>query len=393
MKLLYIILDGAADLPIAQLGNKTPLEAAYKPYLDGLSVKAKLGLMNVISKQIAPESDQATLALLGVNPFTHYTGRGPLEAYGSGIKIGRNSIIFRCNFAFQQNNIIKSVKIVPSENEIKAIEKALSKIKSIDNVKIKFIPTIGHRAILILSGKNLSPNVSGTHPGYKIFKNFVTTAVQKRENVSVSDCKALAKDSEKTAFVVNSWLKSAKAILESGKFSTNFILVRGAGNKLPKLPKLTKWAMLADMPVEKAIGKLCGMSVLKKPIDLSKLVTCIKRALKKYEAIYVQIKGTDEFSHNGDFKGKVKFIEELDFKFVKEISQFDKNVVICVTSDHTTSSATKTHTNDPVPVLLYVPNEIGDCLRFSEKFAVKGSLGKLTGNNLFRILRNLLRFN
>jgi len=66
MKLLYIVLDGAADLPIRQLKNQTPLEAADKPHLDELSAKSKLGLMNVISKEIAPESDQATLALLGI---------------------------------------------------------------------------------------------------------------------------------------------------------------------------------------------------------------------------------------------------------------------------------------------------------------------------------------
>jgi 2,3-bisphosphoglycerate-independent phosphoglycerate mutase len=393
MKLLYVVLDGAADLPIRQLRNQTPLEAADKPHLDELAAKAKLGLMNVISKDIAPESDQATLALLGINPFTHYTGRGPLEAYGAGIKVPKNSVILRCNFGFQEKGIIKSVKVEPSETEVKRIEKEFSKIGKIEGIKIKFKHVIGHRAVLILSGKNLSPKISNTHPGYQIVRDFVTTAIPKRENVPVINCKALSKEAEKTATIVNDWLRHAQSVLEHGKFSTNLILVRGAGNNLPNLQKLRGWAMLADLPVENAIGKLCGMAIIKKPIDLRKLFAKVKTALKKHKAVYVQIKGTDNFSHNGDFVGKTRFIAELDEHFIRNIAHGLKNTAICITADHTTSSITKTHTADPVPVLLYVPDEIGDCLRFDEKLATRGSLGRLTGNSLFQILQKLLLFN
>lgn len=393
MKLLYVVLDGAADLPIRQLKNKTPLESADKPHLDELSAKSKLGLMKVISNEIAPESDQATLALLGINPFTHYTGRGPLEAFGAGVKAKQNSVILRCNFAFQQNNTIKSAKIIPTEAELGKITEELSEIKESDDTKVKFIHTIGHRGVLILSGKNLSPEIIGTHPGYQLVKNFVTTAIPKRENVPVIKCKALNKGAEKTASAVNDWLRHAQSALEHGNFSTNLILVRGAGNTLPELPKLKGWAMLADQPVEKAIGKLSGMAILNKPTDLHKLAMSVKKALKKYKAVYVQIKGTDEFSHNGDFVGKTRFMEELDSKFIQKIvHELRNNIAICITSDHTTSSITKTHTNNPVPVLLYAPDEFGDCLRFSEKLAARGSLGLLTGTGLFKVLQKLLLF-
>jgi len=307
--------------------------------------------------------------------------------------VPKNSVILRCNFAFQQDSIIKSAKIVPSEADLMKITKQLSEIKEADDTKVKFIHTIGHRGVLILSGKGLSPDISGTHPGYQVVRDFVTTAVPKRENVPVIKCKALNKEAEKTASVVNDWLRHAQSVLERGHFPTNFILVRGAGNALPNLPKLKGWAMLADLPVEKAIGKLCGMAILNKPADLQKLTTSVKKALKKYKAVYVQIKGTDEFSHDGNFIGKTKFIEELDSKFIQKIvHELSNNIAICITADHTTSSVIKTHTNNPVPVLLYVPGEIGDCLRFSEKLAARGSLAWLTGNSLFKVLQKLLLF-
>ncbi len=394
MKLLYVVLDGVADLPVRALKNQTPLEAAGKPYLDELSAKSKLGEMFVISKDIAPESDQATLALLGFNPFEDYTGRGPLEAYGFGIKVKSGDIILRCDFGFQQKGIIKSAKAIPSKTELEEIEKELSKINIADSTNVKFIHTVDYRGILILSGKGLSPKISNTHPGYQIVKDFVTTAIPKRENVPVLQCKALdkSKSAEKTATVVNDWLKHAHSALEHGNFSTNLILVRGAGNKLPKLQKFKGWAMLADMPVEKAIGKICGMKVLNKPQDLQKLSVSVKKAIKKHRAVYVQIKGTDNFSHDGNFIGKTRFIEDLDSKFFKTITHNLKDIIICVTADHTTSSETKTHTADAVPVLLYVPDEDCDYLRLSENFCKRGSLGKFTGIKLFKTLQNLMKF-
>jgi 2,3-bisphosphoglycerate-independent phosphoglycerate mutase len=150
--------------------------------------------------------------------------------------------------------------------------------------------------------------------------------------------------------------------------------------------------MLADMPVEAAIGKLCGMAIYGRPVDLQHLIISIKAAIKKYKAVYIQIKGTDNFSHDGDFVGKTKFIEELDSKFIKTIVRSLKDTIFCITADHTTSSFTKTHTADSVPVLLYVPDESGDYLRFSENLCERGSLGELTGIKLFKILQNLMKF-
>ncbi|HLD08542.1 MAG TPA: phosphoglycerate mutase, partial [Methylophilaceae bacterium] len=64
MKKLYIILDGLGDRPVKQLGGKTPLEAATTLHLNYLAGKSEVGLMRAIPS-VAPESDEAMLALLG----------------------------------------------------------------------------------------------------------------------------------------------------------------------------------------------------------------------------------------------------------------------------------------------------------------------------------------
>ncbi|MBI2580597.1 cofactor-independent phosphoglycerate mutase, partial [Candidatus Woesearchaeota archaeon] len=63
-KLIFVVMDGLADRPIAEFGGKTTLEAAYTPALDSLAAKGSGGMLRVI-EGVAPESDAAVLALLG----------------------------------------------------------------------------------------------------------------------------------------------------------------------------------------------------------------------------------------------------------------------------------------------------------------------------------------
>ncbi|MFW6110556.1 MAG: phosphoglycerate mutase, partial [Thermoproteota archaeon] len=57
--MIYVIIDGLGDLPIEELGNKTPLEDAETPYMDCLAKKGITGLMYTVKKGFAPESDVA----------------------------------------------------------------------------------------------------------------------------------------------------------------------------------------------------------------------------------------------------------------------------------------------------------------------------------------------
>src|SRR3989344_7388442 len=180
MRKLLIIIDGLGDRPCKELGNKTPLESAKKDNLDFLARNGKLYLMDVIGRGIAPESDQGMLSILGHDVFKIYTGRGPLEAYGYDVKFENGNVIIRCNFASLHegkihNNRVKDIESMPSAKEVSRIE----------NLNIKnaaFKRTIGYRGVLIIN-KRLSPKITNSHPGYKIIKNFVTTALPVRNHM------------------------------------------------------------------------------------------------------------------------------------------------------------------------------------------------------------------
>ena len=97
MKYIFLILDGAADRPIAELGNKTPLQVAKIPNINSLAKYGTIGTVRTVPLGIGSGSDVCILALLGFDPLKYYTGRGPLEAASLGIELKENEVAFRCN--------------------------------------------------------------------------------------------------------------------------------------------------------------------------------------------------------------------------------------------------------------------------------------------------------
>jgi 2,3-bisphosphoglycerate-independent phosphoglycerate mutase len=54
LKILLIIGDGMADYPIAALGNKTPLQVAYKPNMDSIAANGRNGLLKTVPDETLP---------------------------------------------------------------------------------------------------------------------------------------------------------------------------------------------------------------------------------------------------------------------------------------------------------------------------------------------------
>lgn len=369
-KKIIVIVDGVGDLPCRELKWKTPLEAARAPNLDFYAKNGKTGIMWPIKKGIAPESDQSMISLLGSDPFKTYTGRGVLEAYGFGINF-KGKIAARCNFSAVKNGYIEKVQGA-NENEIKKLAKKIS------TKKVTIIPTIGYRAVMLLNVKS-SPRVTNTHPGYEIIKNYVTTAQKVAgKKLKEKKCLALEKAAEPTARLINAFAALAK------KFTGNkTVLVRGVGNRLPKLKKLKgKWALLADMPVEKAIGKIVGMKLLPKYKDLGKTFGVIKKNFNKFDNFYLQIKGPDTFGHLGQAAKKKEAIEKIDKEFLSKLRKLNFDSV-CITADHSTPCSFKAHSKHPVPVLVYGKG-CDKTKRLTEKEARKGSLGRFSGRDLLK---------
>ncbi|MDW8262107.1 MAG: hypothetical protein RMJ35_06240, partial [Phycisphaerales bacterium] len=107
MKYAIIIPDGAADDPLAQLGGKTPLEAAETPAMDAIARAGRQGLARTVPEGFESGSDVAIMTLLGYDPTAYHTGRAPLEAAARRIPLAPTDWVFRCNLVTVADGVMK----------------------------------------------------------------------------------------------------------------------------------------------------------------------------------------------------------------------------------------------------------------------------------------------
>jgi 2,3-bisphosphoglycerate-independent phosphoglycerate mutase len=410
-KLVFVIIDGAADRRCTELQNRTPYETAFKPNLDWLANHGKNGLILPIKKGVAPESDAAVLALFGIDPYETFIGRGSLEAYGAGIPLAAGDLALRTNFAtIREKRIIdRRVGRTLTTREALILANAINK-----KVKLRFPfifkPTIQHRGVLVFRG-SFSDNISNTDPAYTQRSVAVKSSTQ-----NILQASKPLDDDEVTnlsANLVSSFVEQSHKILrnqeinikrlEKGLLPANAILTRDAGVELPSLKKLDgKWLSIAGMPLEIGISKILGMQVaeFKYPemtttnvydnlyLSLKQYIDFVKKVLdaniSKFDKFYIHIKETDVPGHDGHALHKKKMIEIIDerlFSFLKKL-----NVKVCVTSDHATPCCIKNHSADPVPVLIYGYGK-DKVAKYDEISAKAGALGTIKGIDLMKILQ------
>ena len=423
-KLLYVVLDGLGDLPTPELDGKTPLEAAKTPNLDFLAKKGKTGLMYSVGKGIAPESDVAVISILGYDPFKYHPSRGVIEAVGAGLDFRDGDLALRCNFAtVDEEGFIVDRRVGRSltTEEASRLAETINREVKLTYKPSKFIfkNTIGHRAVLVvrlidgkLSGKitNVDPAYLRTMEGLGVAKAYVKAKVEKSRPLNGGEEAKIA------AELLNEFIEKSHRILKNhelnlkrvreGKLPANFILARDAGDTLPKFPSFqelykVRFGCMADMPVERGIALLCGMEEIPLPQltgdlrkDYSLRVEKTLEALEKLDGVYIHIKGPDEPGHDGDAIRKMRVIELIDeFYFAKLLPKLDlEKVLVVVTADHSTPCIVRSHTDDPVPLLISGGGVEADSVdTFSEKACRMGSLGTIKGSELMPTLIKLLR--
>ena len=389
MKFIMLICDGMGDRPTKD--NKTPLEAANTPNFDRLAKEGETGIMDVIKPGVTPGSDTGHLALLGYDPYKNYIGRGPFEAMGAGIELNEGEIAFRANFA----TVDDSMKILDRRagRETLGLDELEPEINKLQiGVQFRFHHTVGHRGVLILEGGNLSENVEDSDP-HSLVKVPTVGATDKAEN------------SKNTARIVNEFTSKVYELLKDHPVNkkretpVNMILLRGAGRYREVQPFEEKYglkgACIAVVAIVRGVGKYLGLDVLDvegatgdKNTDIAAKFRAVRKALETHDFVLVNVKATDNFSHDGDYEGKREFIEKIDSHVPILTDGFDG--VIAVMADHTTPVSLKDHCGDPVPLLISgSPVRPDHTSKFGESYCMEGGLHRIRGTDLMRILINL----
>ncbi len=381
-KILLIVLDGLGGLPFPL---KTELETARTPNLNRLVKKSETGVHIPILNGITPGSGSAHLALFGYDPLEFNIGRGVIEALGLDIKITNKDLAIRGNFATTKkirNKLIVSDRRagrIDTESNKRIIKLLKRNIKKIDNVLVDFKSGIEHRFACKLSfNKKLSHDeclISDTDP----------------QQVGISPLKArnLNKKSLHSSKIVQKLIDQISTVLVKEK-KANYALLRGV-SVFPQIPTFRTLynlnaCSITTYPMYKGISSLVGMvPAPSTTTSIASQVDTLKKAYSRYNFFYLHIKKTDSYGEDGDYKNKIKTIEDFDNN-LPDIMDLDFDV-ICITGDHSTPSRMQSHSWHPVPVLVNSRNSFyGFSKRFTEKECLKGSLGIFEAKNLLNII-------
>jgi len=382
MKYIILIGDGMADSPIAELGNRTPLEAANTPNMDALAGSGSFGLFRTVPDGYSPGSDVANLSVLGYSPAKYYTGRAPLEAASIGVKLGPTDIAFRCNLVTLVEKDGSTIMGDYSSGHI-TTEDAAGMIPDLDRA----LQPEGVRLYLGTSYRHLMVWKDGekalkTTPPHDISDKVIDDYLPRGERAEKLVRLMMLSQGVLKDHPVN------RQRIAAGKKPATSIWLWGQGSA-PAMPTIKErfgvdGAIISAVDLMKGIGIYAGLEVIKVPgatgyIDTNyegKAQAALK-ALESKDFVCVHVEAPDEAGHNGNLKDKMRAIEDFDSRIVgpvlKGAEKFGEFSVM-VLPDHPTPIAIKTHTRDAVPFVLYRSGQKGSPVKYCEKNAMATGL-------------------
>jgi 2,3-bisphosphoglycerate-independent phosphoglycerate mutase len=365
MKYLVLLCDGMADYKVAELGDKTPMMAADKKNMNKLAEKSTIGLCKTVADNLKPGSDVANLSVLGYDPQVYYSGRSPLEAGSIGIDMKPTDVSFRCNLVtltdeanYEDKTIVDYCAGDISTEEAAELIKFLA--EHFDNDEFKLYSGVSYRHCLIWN--NGTTDVGTLTPPHDITGNPIHDYIPTHPNTKkLYDMMVKSYDLLKD-HPIN------KARVAKGLNPANSMWFWGEGTRKSLTPFLEKYglkgSMISAVDLLKGIGKFTGMNVVQVPgatgyIDTNfegKAQAAIDEFAKGQELVYVHVEAPDECGHRHEIENKKRSIELIDEKILgpvmEALEKYD-DYKILIMPDHPTPLSLRTHTNDPVPFLIY----------------------------------------
>ncbi len=374
MKRIILLGDGMADEPIAELGNKTPLEYAHTPNMDKIAALGRVGLVKTVPDGKAPGSDVANMSLMGYDPDTYFTGRAPIEAASLGLTLSENQTAFRCNLVTVVDGRMEDYSAGHIENE--DAEKIITELSErLNDDRIVFYPGVSYRHLLVIN--DFPENLEATPP----------------HDISGRQIKPFLPHGPGEDLIAHIGQNARSILAESdvnrrrigeGKKPVTDIWLWGHG-KAVRFPSLKnrygiEGSVISAVDLVRGLGKLAGLTVRHVKgatgylgTNYAGKVEAARKALETQEFVYLHVEAPDETSHEGILEKKLQAIEEFDKFVVGEVLDFIQtydDYRVMVLPDHATLLSTKTHDRFPVPFAVCGYNIQADaCALYSERSA------------------------
>lgn len=364
MKYIIAVADGMADEPLAALGGRTPIQTARTPYMDLLARGGLVGLLRTVPPGMPPGSDVANLSLFGYPPLECYTGRAPLEAASMGIQMGPEDLAFRCNLVRLGETGGQEVMADYSGGGI-ATSLARQCIQALNerlaDSRISLHPGVSYRHVLLWKEARRQFDGLKTTPPHDITDQPVQSFLP--QGPGSDEVRQLMEQARK---ILASCLPPSVSAHLEGK--TNSIWLWGQG-PAPRMSTLVerfgiRGVTVCAVDLIKGLGRCAGLEAVEVEGATGDLDTnyrgkasAVLKALEDVDFAFLHVEAPDEASHRGDLRAKVEAIERFDAEVLATLYErlnaagTPYRMLLC--PDHPTPLRTRTHSEVPVPFLLF----------------------------------------
>ena len=388
MKYCVLIVDGAAGWALQERGGKTCLELAHTPNLDAMAQGGVVGLVRTVPEGMEPSSACACMSVLGYDPTVYYRGRSAIEAKSMGIPIADGEVVFRCNLVAVRDGKMWSYSSGHiGTDEAHALIKALN--ESLGSDEIHFYPGVRYRHICKMKGREDTLLAACTPPHDIPDKQIADFLPQGSGTDLLRDL-----------------MERSKTVLEGhpvnlerqarGDIPATMIWLFWGSGRIPEMPPFKQVyglgaAMTSGVDLLRGLARMAGMSVL----DISGVTDGLDndyaaqavgalKALEKYDLVAIHIEAPDEAAHAGSIDDKVEAIQMVDKEVVSRICSWNLDKLrVLVLPDHPTPIKIQTHTDEPVPFVLWGSGFVSNgAKRFSETEAKSAGIFIEEGYNI-----------
>jgi 2,3-bisphosphoglycerate-independent phosphoglycerate mutase len=367
------------------------------PHIIGLARKGRVGLVRTIPRGVKPGRDAANLAVLGYDPAHDLTGRSPLEAVSMGIELGPRDVAFRTNLVtladktsegspdYADLTIIDHASGDISDEEARvlicAIDAALGSGDPANGGRVRFFPGVSYRhALIVRDGGETASGIADVFDDYPDYALTPPHDILGRQIGLYLPGDGEEKENE--TYILRLMERSYDILkdhpvnlarIARGERPANSIWIWGEGKRPTISPIAAKYgvkgAVISAVDLIKGIGICAGLDPIKVEGATGTIATNFagkgEAAIAAYEAgmdlAYIHVEAPDECSHQGNRAEKIESLERIDADIVGPIVSYlekhreetGEEYRILVVPDHRTPVVIRTHTDEPVPYVIY----------------------------------------
>jgi 2,3-bisphosphoglycerate-independent phosphoglycerate mutase len=358
MKYCVLIIDGAAGWALPERDGKTCLELAHIPNLDAMAQEGIVGLVRTVPQGMEPSSACACMSVLGYDPKVYYRGRSAIEAKSMGIPVADDEVVFRCNLvAVRDGNMWSYSSGHIDTDEANALIAALN--EKLGSDEVRFYPGVRYRHICKIKGHDDALLAICTPPHDIPDKPIVDFLPQGPGSDLLRDL-----------------MERSKAVLEGhpvnlerqarGDIPATMIWLFWGSGRIPEMPPFRQVyglgaAVTSGVDLLRGLARMADMAVLDIPgvtdgLDndyVAQAVGALK-ALERHDLVAIHIEAPDEAAHAGSIEDKVEAIQMVDKEVVSRMCSWNLDGLrVLVLPDHPTPIKIQTHTDEPVPFVLW----------------------------------------